>query len=254
MRIELKSERDLLGLRKSGEILAAVLKILEREAKEGVPLSFFNELTKKLLKKAGAKPAFLKYRPEGARRAYPAAICTSINNQIVHGIPSDYILRNGDILKIDLGVDFKGYITDAALTVGIGNVNEMAKKLIAVTAKALDNAIKECKPGNFLGDIGWAIEKTVTENGFKVVSGLTGHGVGFRLHEEPSVYNYGQKGTGIKLSPGLVLAIEPMTSAGSGETKQAEDDSFFTRDGSLSAHFEKTVAITENGREVLTQF
>lgn len=254
MRVELKNERDLSGLRKSGEILAGVLKTLKQEAKEGVSLFFFDELTRKLLKETGAKPAFLKYRPEGAQKAFPAAICVSINDQIVHGIPSDYILRNGDILKIDLGVNFRGYITDAALTVGIGNVSETAKKLIAVTAKALDNAIKECKPGNCLGDIGWTIEKTVAEKGFGVVNGLAGHGVGFHLHEEPSVYNYGQKGTGMKLVPGLVLAIEPMTCAGSGETKQAEDDSFFTRDGSLSAHFEKTVVITDRNTEILTKF
>ena len=254
MNVRLKSEKDLEGLRKSGEILSLILKKLKAEVKAGVRLIFFDELARKLLKEAGAKSAFLGYRPAGAKSAFPAAICASVNAQIVHGIPSEYVLKDGDILKIDFGVNYEGYFTDAAFTIGIGKISKDAQELIKNTEEALKKAIKMCLPGNHLGDIGWQIENTVKKKGFKVVNGLTGHGTGFALHEDPYVFNYGRRGEGMVLEPGLVLAIEPMVALGSGDIKQAKDDSFFTADGSLSAHFEKTIAITKNSPEIITLF
>ncbi len=252
MSIRLKSEKDIGGIKKSGEILGFILKKLKAEVKAGLELNFFDELAQKLLKEAGAKSAFLHYRPDGASHAYPASICASINDQIVHGIPGDYVLKDGDVLKIDFGVNYEGYFTDGAFTIGIGKIGKPAEKLIVTTEKSLVEGIKMCRVGNHLGDIGWAIENTIKKNGFKIVKGLTGHGTGFALHEDPYVFNYGRRGEGMILEPGLVLAIEPMTSVSAEEIKQSKDDSFFTEDGSLSAHFEKTVAITKNGPEIMT--
>lgn len=249
----MKNETDLKMLRVSGKILASVLKSLVLEAGVGVKLKTLDELTRKLVKEANAKPAFLGYKPEGGRAAYPAAICTSVNDVIVHGLPTNYELKNRDILKIDLGVVYEGYFTDGAITIGIGDISNIGKKLISVTKEALNNAIKICKPGKHLGDIGWVIERTVKKSGFKVINGLVGHGVGFELHEDPVVYNFGDKGSGVKLRPGMVLAIEPMVSAGSPDIIQASDDSFKTSDGSLSAQFEHTIAITKDGVGVLTK-
>ena len=251
--VKLKSSKDLKFLRQSGLILASVLETLKEAAKEGVKLSHLDKLARELIKKAGSKPAFLGYKPEGGAVPYPAAICTSINEQIVHGLPREYILKQGDVLKIDFGVSYQGYITDAAITVGIGDITKKAEKLISTTKEALKKAIEKCRSGNYIGDIGWVIEKTVKSAGFHIIRNLTGHGVGFELHEDPTVYNYGNQGEGIKLVPGLVLAIEPMVGAGSPDILQQSDDSYVTKDGGLSAHFEHTVAITENGPEVLTK-
>ncbi len=253
--ISLKSEKDMDGLRKSGKVLVDILLNLKKTAAEGVNLLSLESKAREMLKERGASSAFMNYRPEGAGKLYPAALCTSLNDQIVHGIPSDYDLKEGDILKIDFGVVLGGYVTDAALTIGIGNISERAKLLIKTTEEALNEGLAAARtPKARLGDVGWAIENTAEKEGFSVVEGLTGHGVGFKLHEDPIVYNYGKKGEGILLKKGLVLAIEPMLSAGSPQSVQAKDDSFYTKDGSLSAHFEKTVAVTENGIEILTTF
>lgn len=252
--VRLKNKNDIKMLRQSGEILVYVLKTLAAETRPGVILRSLDARARQLIKERGAKPAFLGYKSNGAFRSYPAAICTSVNNQIVHGPPSDYILKNGDVLKIDLGIDYKSYFTDGAVTLGMGKISSQSAGLIKTVKGALEQAIGVCLPGNHLGDIGWAIERYVSARGFKVIRGLTGHGVGFSLHEEPTVYNYGEKGEGIELKPGMVLAIEPMISAGSPEIKQLADESYATKDGSLSAHFEKTVAITETDPEILTPF
>lgn len=250
--IKLKSANDLEGLRESGKILARVLVALSRAAVSGASLKLLDELARKLLKDAGAESAFLGYRPEESRKPYPAAICTSLNDQIVHGLPDERVLKSGDLLKIDIGVNYKGYITDAAVTVAIGDISSKAKKLMEATKEALKRAIAVCNAGNHLGDIGWEIESAARKGGFSVIRGLTGHGVGFELHEDPTVYNYGSRGEGIELKPGLVLAIEPMVSTGSWSVVQNKDDSYVTSDGSLTAHFEHTVAITESGPEILT--
>jgi len=253
MSILLKSERDIEMLRVSGGVLARILNTLAASAKEGVHLTELDAQARELLRGEGARAAFLGYQPEGSARAYPAALCTSVNNQIVHGVPSKYALKEGDILKIDFGVDYKGFITDGALTVGVGKVSKTAKRLMKVTQEALADGIAACVLGAHLGDIGYAIEKHAVKNGFGIASGLTGHGVGFALHEDPTVYNFGKKGEGMKIVPGLVIAIEPMFTAGMGDVTQIKDESYTTRDGSIAAHFEHTVAITERGTEILTE-
>ncbi len=251
--IRLKSEKDLQVLRESGRILASVLEILKEAAKEGVKLSYLDELASRLVSDAGAKPAFFGYKPEKAKIPYPASICASVNEIIVHGLPTDYVLKKGDVLKIDLGVDYKGYITDSAVTVGIPPISGEAEKLISVTKNSLDSAIKVMKPGGHLGDIGATVEEIVEKAGFKVIRNLSGHGVGFELHEDPSVYNFGNRGEGMELQSGMVLAIEPMVAVSASRVVQQEDESFRTEDGSQSAHFEHTIAITDKGSEVLTK-
>ncbi len=253
MKIRLKNEKDLQVLRQSGLILASVLELLKDAAKVGVKLSHLDELARRLIEESGGKPAFLGYRPEGAAKPYPSSICTSVNEVMVHGLPSNYVLKSGDVLKLDAGVIYKGYFTDAAITVPIGDISNEAKKLIQATKESLEKGIEVCTPGNRLGDIGYAVEGVVKKHGFTVIQNLTGHGVGFALHEEPTIYNFGEKGKGIELTPGMVLAIEPMVAITSERVRQKEDDSFVTEKGDLSAHFEHTVAITESGPEVLTK-
>ncbi len=253
MNIRLKTDNDLQILRQSGRILASVLEILKSSAKAGVKLSYLDELARKLIKEAGAKSAFLGYKPARNKKPYPAVICTSINEVIVHGLPTDYELKKGDVLKIDLGVDYKGYITDAAVTVAIPPISAEAEKLIAATKESLEEAIKVMKPGNHLGDIGAAVEKTVSRAGFQVIRNLTGHGVGFELHEDPDIYNFGEVGEGIELKSGMVLAVEPMAAISTSRVIQQPDESFITEDKSQSAHFEHTIAITATGPEVLTR-
>ena len=193
------------------------------------------------------------YQPHGAAHPFPASICASLNEVVVHGIPNKYKLKSGDILKLDFGVSYQGFITDSAFTVGIGKISLEAQKLMDITKHSLMLGIKECRSGKTLGDIGWAINDYVHKNGYKVVKGLCGHGVGIELHEEPSVFNEGQKNTGLELKHGMILALEPMVSAGDPYIVRTEQESYATRDGSLSAHFEHTVLITEKGYEVLTE-
>lgn len=251
--MKLKTPEDIGFLRESGRILAGVLLALREKTREGTRLFWLDELARELLQKEKARAAFLGYKQDRNGKPFPAAICASVNEQVVHGIPLDYILKSGDLLKIDIGVDYRGYITDAAITIPIGVISKTAEQLIRVTKESLDRAISECISGNHLGDIGFAVEEYVESSGFNIIRGLTGHGVGFELHEDPTVYNFGRRGEGIELEPGLVLALEPMVSAGLDEVEELLDGSFVTKDGSLSAHFEHTVAITENGPEVFTR-
>ncbi len=248
----IKGPEDIEKIRKAGKILAQVAKAILARAKEGVRLSELDKLAKELIEKSGGKPAFLGYQPYGAEKPYPASICTSLNDVVVHGTPTKYMLKDGDLLKLDFGVKYQGWHADAAWTVGIGKVDTEVQKLIKVTEQALFDGIKQAKPGHHLGDIGWAISKTVNKYGFKVVDGLTGHGVGQELHEDPSVFNEGKKGSGIELKAGMTLAIEPMVSMGSPRIVQLDDDSYAIEDKSLSAHFEHTIVITEKGPEILT--
>lgn len=251
----IRNEKDLEGLRVSGKILIDILLTLRAKVKVGVVLLELEELAKKMLKEAGATSAFLNYKSEGSSHPYGFSICASVNDQVVHGEPTSYALQSGDVLKLDFGVVYKGYITDSALTVAVGNATAGVKKLLKTTEEALKLGIAEARKGNALGDIGWAIENHVETNGLSVIAGLTGHGVGLKLHEEPSVYNYGRKGEGMKLKEGLVLAIEPMVSSGTSQIRQNKsDESYSTKDGSMSAHFEKTIVITNNGPEILTPF
>ncbi len=249
----IKTAEQIKNIRIAGKILASVAKLVKAEVKEGISLKELDMMTKKLIESAGAEPTFLNYQPYGADKPFPASICASINEVVVHGVPTGYKLKSGDIVSLDFGVTYNGHIADAAFTVGVGKISKEARELIETTYHALALGIKECKSGKTLGDIGWAINDYVTKRKFKVVKGLSGHGVGLELHEDPPVFNEGQKNTGLKLKPGMVLALEPMVSAGDAYITQLKDDSYATRDKSLTAHFEHTVLITEKGPEVLTR-
>ncbi|MDO8430157.1 MAG: type I methionyl aminopeptidase [bacterium] len=249
----IKTEAEIKLIRIAGKILSSVAKKVKESVAPGVSLLELDQLTKKLIRDAGAEPTFLGYQPYGAEKPFPASICASLNEVVVHGIPTGYKLKSGDLLKLDFGVTYQGYIADSAFTIGVGKITKQAKDLIEATRNALSVGIRECRSGKTLGDIGWAINNYVVKHGFKVVKGLSGHGVGKELHEDPPVFNEGQKNTGLKLKPGMVLALEPMVSAGDPYITQLEDESYATRDKSLAAHFEHTVLITEKEPEILTR-
>lgn len=251
--IKIKSEEEIRIMRESGRRLASVMEELKVFPKVGMATSEIDELAEKLIKKNGGIPAFLGYKPYGAAQAYPFTTCISINSTVVHGLPSEYILQEGDLLKIDLGLIYEKYYSDMAVTLTMGEVSAEAKRLVAVTEEALYLGIKAAQAGNHLGDIGFAIHSRVKSMGFSIVDALTGHGIGTKLHEDPYVYNFGKPGEGERLVPGMVLALEPMTAAGKRAVTQLDDDSFVTADDSISAHFEHTIAITEEGPVILTK-
>ncbi len=249
----LKTDKEIEIMAEAGKKLAYVLDFLAKSAKAGISGIELDNIAFKMIKNTGCKPAFLNYRPHGAKKSYPATACISVNENVVHGIPSGYVVKEGDIVKIDIGLIHKKFYVDAAVTVGIGGIGIKNRNLIKTTKKALELGIEEARPGNTLGDIGYAIEHHVKSSGFSIVELLTGHGIGRELHEDPYVYNFGKKGQGEKLVAGMVIAIEPMVAVGSGKVIQNKDDSFTIADGSMSAHFENTVAITEKGSVVLTR-
>lgn len=249
----IKTEEGIKKMRVAGKILVSVSKRVRAAAQEGVSLKELDDLARTLIHESGGQPAFLGYQPYGAQKPYPCTVCASINEIVVHGVPGGYKLRPGDLLKLDFGVIYGGYHADAAWTIPIGKITPEVQKLVKITEKALYEGITQMRPGKHLGDIGHAIQVCVEKHGFKVLKGLTGHGIGERLHEEPSVLNEGEKGTGMRLEAGMTLAIEPMVSAGSPHIIQMNDDSYATADGSLSAHFEHTVLIGEKGPEILTK-
>ncbi len=248
-----KTSAQIKKMKVAGKILASVLKALRQAVQPGVTLIELDHLARTLIEDAGGMATFLGYQPYGATQPFPAAICASLNDVVVHGVPDDRAVRDGDILKIDCGVTYEGMIADAAFSMGVGTITPEAEKLMRVTKHALLLGIKECRLGKTVGDIGWAISKYVRAQGLFVVKGLTGHGVGKELHEEPTIFNEGKKGVGLKLKTGMTLALEPMVSIGDPRVHQLEDDSYATNDGSLSAHFEHTVLITDKGPEVLTE-
>jgi len=246
--IILKTKEEIEIMARAGKILAQILDELKKEVKPGIRTKDLEIKARKLMAEYKVQPAFLGY--EG----YPAAICTSVNDVIVHGVPSDYQLKEGDILSLDLGIKYKGYYADMAVTLPVGKVPEEAQRLIRVTKKALKRAIKKARPGNTIGDIGNTIQRYVEKRGFYVIKELCGHGIGRELHEEPQILNYGKRHTGAKLVPGMVFCIEPMVSMGTEKIKKASDGfGYATADGSLSAHFEHMIAITKNGRIILTE-
>jgi len=249
----IKTEEEIEIMAEAGRRLAHILDFLEKNVRAGMKTNELDAIAYRMIKESGCKPAFLDYRPHGAKNGYPATACISINDTVVHGVPSDYVIKDGDIVKIDLGLIHEGFYSDAAVTVGIGAIGIKNRKLIETTKKAMELGIKEAHPGNTVGDIGYAIEHHVKSNGFFIVDLLTGHGIGRELHEDPYVYNFGKKGEGKKLMAGMVIAIEPMVAVGSGKVIQNKDDSFTIADGSMSAHFESTVAIMESGPVVLTK-
>lgn len=254
MKIYLKSSDEIARLREVNLVVSEVLDHVEEACKAGTTTWELNEIANKVMKKNGATSAFLGYKPGGAP-PYPAVICTSINEVVVHGIPrKDQVLKEGDIIGIDFGCFKNGFCGDSARTVGIGRISSEARGLLNATREALDRAITYCLPGNRLQDIGWAVQSYVEPKGYSVVRNFVGHGIGQRMHEDPAVPNYGEPGKGIRLKPGLVLAIEPMINAGLSDVEVLADKwTAVTRDRSLSAHFEHSVAITEEGPLVLSR-
>jgi len=240
-------------MKTAGKILTDVLLNLEKEVKEGVELKKLDELAEEMIRSFGAEPAFKNYKAPFAQTPYPYTLCVSLNEVIVHGYPKEKVyLKNGDVVKLDLGVKYQGVYSDAALTTFVGEVSEEVKNLILVTKKALKNGIEVALPGRTLGDIGWCIETTIEDAGFKAVKNLCGHSIGEVLHGELQVLNFGDPGKGRKIVPGMFFTLEPMASFSS-EYAIAEDDYVYkTGDGSIGTHFEATIVILENKNEVLT--
>jgi methionyl aminopeptidase len=253
--IKIKTEKEIEILREGGKKLAFVLSEVAKIAKPGVVTIELDELAEKLIREGGGEPSFKNYRTGDDRIPFPASLCVSINDEIVHGIPSKKrVLKEGDIVSLDAGMKYKGMYTDSCITVPVGDVNDKARRLMDVCKKALSVGIKTIKEGSYIGDIGFAIQTYAEKEGFGVVRNLVGHGVGYEVHEGPEIPNFGKKGEREKLKAGMVLAIEPMLTEGSYDTKLASDDwTWKTRDGKLSAQFEHTVVVTKNGFEILTK-
>jgi len=252
--IHLKNKQDIVILQEGGKRLAKVMKVLRRETKPGVSAAFLDELAYTMIKKYGGYPSFLNYQPDFSNRPFPNSLCVSLNDVIVHGIPrKDIILKPGDLVSLDLGMEYQGLFTDMAITVGLGRMKPEEKRLIETTQKALAVAIKVARPGKTLGDIGYAIENCATKNGFVVIRDLVGHGVGYAVHEDPPIFNYGEKGKGMKIETGLVIAIEPMITSGNGSIKEMSDNSFTTLNGKKACHFEHTIAILKNKTIIITR-
>lgn len=256
MAVTIKTKAEIDVLREGGKRLAFILHEISKAAKPGVSTLELDNLARKLVAEIpGDKSSFLNYQPKGAKRPYPAALCVSINDQIVHGVPNEdpKILKNGDIVSLDMGLIHGGLFTDSAITVGIGEVDEAGKKLIEVTKQSLVEGIKAVKEGNHVRDISYAIEKYVRPKRYGIVEELCGHGVGYKVHEDPYIPNYCLDGKGEKLRAGMVIAIEPMLNEGSKKISLDKDGyTYITVDGKRSAHFEHTVVVTKNGAEVLT--
>ena len=242
-----KSKRALEKMRAAGQLVDTVLQRLREMVTPGITTMELDRAAEKMIRDAGALPTFKGYN------GFPYSICASVNEQIVHGFPSDYQLKEGDIFSIDCGVTLEGFVGDTATTVPVGKVSDEWLKLVSVTEECLERAIQQCRPGNHLGDIGWAVQEHAEAHGYSVVRDYVGHGIGRRMHEDPQIPNYGRPGLGQKIKAGYVFAVEPMVNLGSHYTKVLSDNwTVVTLDGQPSAHVEHTIAITEEGPEVLT--
>ncbi len=252
MHISLKTSEEIEALAEGGSILHTILHRTAAMVEPGITTFRLNEFFEAEILKAGGTCAFKGYGPK--KNPFPAGACISVNDEVVHGIPSKMkILNNGDIVSIDVGMKYKNLYTDTAITVGVGKINSEAQKIIDVTKKSLELGIKQVKPGNRIGDISHAIQSYIESHGFSVVRDLVGHGVGHEVHEDPSVPCYGKPHTGTVLEPGLVIAIEPMVCQGEYFLQYEKDGwTISTRDGGLAGHFEHTIAVTEKGYRVLT--
>ena len=247
--ISIKNSEQLKLMRLAGRITAEALAVAEEAIRPGMTTKELDNKIKRYIEKCGATPTFLGYN------GFPGSACISINDEVIHGIPSDkVIIQEGDIVKVDVGARFRGYNGDSARTFAVGKVSDEALRLISVTEQSFYEAMKVARPGNRIGDIGHAVESFVISNGFSVVRAYTGHGVGAELHEDPSIPNYGREGRGARLYPGMTLAIEPMVNAGGEAVKVRRDGwTVVTADGKLSAHYENSIAITESDPIILTQ-
>ena len=242
-----KSKRELEKMRAAGQLVGQVLSHLRTLVAPGVTTMEVDRAAEKMIRDAGALPTFKGYN------GFPYSICASVNEQIVHGFPSNYRLKEGDIFSIDVGVTLEGFVGDTATTVPVGKVSEDRLRLIQVTEECLERAIEQCRPGKHLGDIGWAVQEHAEAHGYSIVRDYVGHGIGRRMHEDPQIPNYGRPGLGQKIKAGYVFAVEPMVNLGSHHTKVLSDGwTVVTVDSQPSAHVEHTIAITEEGPEVLT--
>lgn len=246
--VELKSPVEIATIREAGAIVADTLRILSKAAVPGVSTAELDRIAAAEIRRRKAAPAFLNYR------GFPATLCVSVNSEVVHGIPSPArVLREGDIVSLDLGAIVRGWYADAAVTVPVGAVSPEARALLSATEESLGKAIEQMRPGRRIGDISNAVQRHVEDRGYSVVRVFVGHGVGRALHEAPQIPNYGRAGAGMRLAAGMVLAVEPMVNLGGSEVRVLEDGwTAVTTDGALSAHFEHTVAVTEEGPRILT--
>ncbi|MFH1150589.1 MAG: type I methionyl aminopeptidase [Actinomycetota bacterium] len=252
--IILKSREEIEKMRKAGRLVARVLEEVAAKVAVGVTTMELDRMAEKMIRDGGALPAFKGYQPDFIKCGpYPATLCTSLNDEVVHGVPDDRPLVGGDLLSIDTGAKMDGYFGDAAVSVIVGEGFPEARRLVEVTRQALDEAIEQCRPGNRLSDVSAAVQRVAEGAGYHVVRRFVGHGIGASMHEDPPVPNYGTPGAGPLLKPGMVLALEPMVNIGTHEVEASADRwRVVTKDRSLSAHFEHTVAVTEDGPDVLT--
>lgn len=252
----IRNEAERAHLIEAGKRLGEVLRVLKAKVASGVTTEALDDLAEQLIRDGGDEPCFLGYTPEGALRPYPATLCVSINDEIVHGIPNESVktLKEGDIVGLDLGLTHEGVIVDAAITVPVGDVDDETQRLLQATEESLAAGIAQAKPGNHMGDISHAIQEVIERAGFKVVRELGGHGVGDRVHEDPFIPNFGHAGTGPELTLGMVLALEPISTAGKASVVLSSDGyTYRTKDGSRSAHFEHTILIEKDGARIITK-
>ena len=242
-----KTPEEIAGIESAGEVVARCLTILRSKCRAGVTTAELDKAAEKFIRSQGAEPAFKGYR------GFPSSICTSPNSMVVHGIPGDYVLRRGDILSIDVGVERDGWVADAALTVPIRPMSPVASRLLRATREALEEGIEQCRSGGHVGDISAAVQARVEQDGFSVIRSLVGHGIGRDMHEDPQIPNFGEPGRGPAIEEGMVFCIEPMVCAGRHAVRMGDDNwAIYSADGSLTAHFEHTVGVTAEGPKILT--
>lgn len=248
IKIELKSKSKINIMAQGGKILSQALTAVAKNSKQGIKLSSLDKIAEKIITQTNAIPSFIDYK------GYPKATCLSVNEEVVHNIPGERKLKNGDILGIDIGVRYRGLCTDAAITIGIGNIPSNIKKILTTCRLSLNKAVKMSQAGNTIGDLGYIIEKTANHSGFNIIEGLSGHGIGKQSQEPPTIFNYGTKSQGLKITNGMCLAIEPMITTGKGQIGIKSDGwGVFTLDKKPAAHFEQTIAIWNNKPIILTQ-
>ena len=247
-----KSRKDLDKMREVGELIAEVRETLRSMVAPGITTLELNAVAEKMMRERGATPTFIGYKPSGMT-PFPFAICASPNEQVVHGFSTDIPLKEGDIISLDMAATYNGFVGDTAITVPVGKISDEVAQLIRVTEECLERAIGQCRPNKRVGDIGWAVQEHAEQFGYGIVRNYTGHGIGRSMHEAPQIANYGRPGTREKIRAGFVFALEPMLTLGDYETETLEDKwTVVTRDGKPAAHAEHTVAITEEGPEILT--